>query len=614
MIQLRTKSGTIDLPPNETVTVEESSPFIDKEFRRGLFSLPFSIFGTRNNLQILGNYSLEENNNNFSIPCDLISDDVFICSGFIYLNSIIRDNSTGLVTYRVTFSNEIGLFAKKIENLKIKDCYKYQENIAASTAGCIIGTSVNSSMLPTTTHVNNSYLSPNPEYNFPFLMFKLESEDSTTRSEYKFANKNEVFNFNVSPGFNNDLVLRHSLIVTGPPGIDFYAFPYRNSQVDDPFYLGTEYATMGSYIVPCFYYHKVLKACFEKVGYTAEFNFRSIAIKSFFEKIQFVNNYNILKPIFKNTVISNTNVDTEIWEDATEINSDNHLPDLLVKDLINDFMMKFGTYPKIDGNKITFEIIDLDNKTEQLNAIHPQIEFLLSKSTDITFSYKYPNESNVQNSPDYAFSVSEDGKEEKIYNNLPPVNQGNFFVYDIDRMYHGTRAVMGTIPGPYSYLGFEIYSRNGYFESDVSHPAGNKIESTAGGTTDSWYENQYQFDCPLGLFIANYFQKTWVDGLGQTQIYKTLTAHKLDEATGLSLDWTNGGGTGLVDQNYATAGALFKTGRKTKIKAMHNYVQLLSFDWNTKKYAMGQQFSATKRKFKLPLSRNPYVEYELYQL
>lgn len=611
MIKLKTIYGYLDINADEKITVEESSPFIDKENRRGFFSLPFSILGTPNNLRILGNYSLEENLIDANIPCTLISDDVAITDGFIYLNSTKRNLRTDLVNYKVTFSNELGLYAKKIENLKIKDCYKYYEAIAASTAWCSVGVSTNVAMLPTTTLVNNSYTTPNANYSFPLVAFKTGIDEVTTRAKFKFANFNRIEQVVLLvPAITDPLVLGHGFVRSGTPGYPLNC-PYYPSQLDETPYLDPEYADFGSFIIPFFYYHKVLTACFEKVGYTVKFNFKNQDTKDFFEKMQIINNYNILKPIFEKTVISNTNVDVRIWEEATEINSDNHLPDLDVRVFINDFMQKFCTYPKFDGKKVTFDIIEIDTKVQPLDNLQPDIELLQNKNKNVTFKFGYPTESNPDNAQPYTFTNYENAEKVEVISPLAPVNQIQAVTSILVPGYVnlGVYNVGGTTANPIIEP-FQIYANNGYFESDISHPTGNKIISISGVTTDLWYEDQNEVDCPFGVFVANYKVTTYNAG---TSFAKQLVASRVDDTTGLSLAWIDGG-NGLIEQNYTNAKALYVSGRKAVVKTRQHYIDYLNFDWEQKHLCQGQLMCVYKRKNSFPLSKYPEVIYEFYQL
>lgn len=611
MIKLKTIYGYIDINVDEKLTIEENSPFIDKENRRGLFSLPFNILGTPNNLRILGNYSLEENAPDLNIPCTLISDDVVITEGFIYLNSTKRNLRSDLVKYQVTFSNESGLFAKKIENLTIRDCYKYQESIPASTSWCAVGVSTNVAMLPTTTLVNDTYVTPNPNYSFPLVAFRTGIDETTTRSTFKFANFNRIAIVTLGVfSITDPLVLGHGAVRSGTAGY-FLNCPYHPSQLDANPYLGPEAAGMGSYIIPFFYYHKVLTACFEKVGYSVTFNFKNQDAKDFFERIQILNNYNILRPIFEKTVINNANVDVRIWEDATEINSDNHLPDLAAKEFINDFMLKFCTYAKFDGNKVSFDIIEIDTKVQAMDNVNPDIEILPNKNKNIVFKYNYPNENNPDNAQPYAFTNYDNAEKKEVISILAPVNNISAVPSILIPNYInvGTYNVSGTALNPILEP-FQLYEINAYIDGDIAHPVGDKIVSISGITTDSWYENQSESDCPFGVLISNYIETTYNAG---TSFAKQLIGSRKDIITGFSLAWTDGG-NGLIEQNYGNANALYVSGRKAVIKTNQHYIDYLNFDWEQKHLIHGQLMCTAKRKYNLPLSKFPIVTYELYQL
>jgi hypothetical protein len=606
MIRIETKYGALDIGKKEKLTIEENSPFIDKEFRRGMFSLPFSVLGTDNNKRILKSYSLEEEMID-NIPASLYSDDVLISEGFIYINSVNRNYRTGAVKYKLTFANELGFFSKKIESLNINDCYKYLEAIPASTTPFIVGTSTTYTMLPTTKLVNDTYDTPSDVYAFPTVLFKVGTYDQT-RSPFKIANYNELFTTSVLGSTLAD-PLRLSYAIWNPK----VAIPYGNDKIDEPDFYQDRHAVFGSYIIPFFYYHNVLKACFTKVGYDVEFNFKNDDVREAFYRLLIANNYNILKPIFENTIVSSTQVDTSIYEDATEINSDNHLPKLSVKEFINDFMLKFCTYPKFIGSRVVFDIIEIDKNLQNLGGVLPEIETTSNKKENVVLSYNFSTDSNPDNIPDYYFTNYEDGQKKELSTSvLPPLElKGESF--DADFMLFGTRAVFGnpSIGAPWSYAPFMLLKNNAYIESDISHPTGNKIISISGAATDSWYTDNVEHDCPVGMLFSNYFEKL-VPGV-ITVAFKCLVGNMTDAPTGISLAWTNNAQTGLVDLNYASSKVLYTSGRKISIQCSSSYLDVLQFNWDKQQLIKGQKFVTAKRRYTLPLSENNIVTYELYQ-
>lgn len=153
---------------------------------------------------------------------------------------------------------------------------------------------------------------------------------------------------------------------------------------------GTLAATVDNYvsyetpIVPCYYYHQVLRHCFSEFGYELQ---GDVFIDSEqFRKKYLLNTYNISKELnfkvvdlFQGTPghVSDTTPDFNpailVMQDDTEVNPKNHLPDMKISEFLQDFQKHFCCIFRFRGKKVFIEYNELEKVQREISKIHPQV-------------------------------------------------------------------------------------------------------------------------------------------------------------------------------------------------------------------------------------------------
>lgn len=148
----------------------------------------------------------------------------------------------------------------------------------------------------------------------------------------------------------------------------------------------TDLEVFDNPLVPCYYYHQVLKHCFSEHGY--ELLGDSFIDTDHFKRLYLRNTYSI-KHISQFLLGANDGSRTFtpfFIEENTEVNPKNHLPGMTINDFLKNFMVRFSCRFVFKGNKVTIEYNELEKTQREIKSYHPEIEFT-KRDSDVKIAY-----------------------------------------------------------------------------------------------------------------------------------------------------------------------------------------------------------------------------------
>jgi len=176
---------------------------------------------------------------------------------------------------------------------------------------------------------------------------------------------------------------------------------------------------LGNHIVPCYYYHQVIRHCFSEHGYELidELGFLD---DEHFRRIALLNTFDILNPVVASVINHDGSKGRTVGyiQRTTYINPSNHLPDDTIQDFLLDFMMKFNCYFDFQPGKVYLRKGKYDQIDRVLPDNHPQYQIQNTYETGLSMAYEYPSDKRydgIKSISDMERIDSGTGRSEKIY-------------------------------------------------------------------------------------------------------------------------------------------------------------------------------------------------------
>lgn len=448
MIEITThlESWTLDLERDTTIPIEENSKSFDANPFHFDFAYSINLPYSSTNVQLYQKYEFEK----FKIT--LKSDGIFI--GNFYAK--IKTDDTNLNTFTGSYTLEIfSLFSDLNDtatDAKIRDHYIYEEDIDFTTVN------PEDKLYSDEPNMHAWYRlaqrNPNPDkpYRFPEYSIMKDIKDSGDNPYIPdYADT-------LGEDFGNIILVNH-LNYTHPPHTatepyvrylvlydigNYQPINYNTGTIyfcdgQGNFTKNVQYNQIGEprriwgLVCPCFNYIEVLEKCLNHLGYSVIFDWNNADTEAFFKGLYLLNNYNIYNTNIERKEVkakfdvppNNPYADLEtivfnyvspfsslIFPNNETIDGKNHIPDITILELINDFIVKSNTIVDIEASTIIFREIKIRQSTADIE-INPNIKTTrIENSADKVLKYNYPIEDNPQNIPDYRLTTNFKEKEE----------------------------------------------------------------------------------------------------------------------------------------------------------------------------------------------------------
>lgn len=161
-------------------------------------------------------------------------------------------------------------------------------------------------------------------------------------------------------------------------------------------------------IVPCYYYHQVIRHCFSEFGFTLDNDW--LLDDQYFKKLHLLNNFSIVREsILYLTGLKNetggqplTAFDTDdtnalLIQEDTEIKPQNHLAKTSIKEFLQDFCLNFGCRFKITGDrKVIVEHLELEKISRNIEKFGPEPEIISTRFEGFQLKYNLSVDSSLE--------------------------------------------------------------------------------------------------------------------------------------------------------------------------------------------------------------------------
>ncbi len=569
-ISLISEKGPLSLLNKRGFQYEQNSPFFGRDSLRSTFSSVLEVVGDNEGTKALEHAELLESKIDKlpNIRASLLSDGIEISKGLLISNKFTVDRNERNVKTNCLFVSELGEYADKIEGLTLKDLKVMEDeyiqgdnvvNIDSINSNNIRGEATN--LYCSDILINNS----SPYYTFPTM--KVDDE------HYEYVN---LWDDNNSK--------------------------FRVVKVEGPILgIGNDIVVVGG-LVPMFYYKAVLKACFEEFGYKLQDDF----IESFdFGKLVIVNNNCILKQrvlqLYDELVgLPDPLINEQYCELDTVISAKNHLPEITIKDFLNDFMICFGASFDIKNDVVKVKQLK-GNSVKKNTDVAPRYIREINKKQPFTLKYDYSEDQlkfNLDCVEDYST-----GEGIEYISQLVPVFHdlnnadgfGTAFMADMRLGVNKTPVerwdalIQSGSPPLFPIDAINTLDPFHVMDENIEMP---KMKGIFHGLTNTGYSsytypvmNAYAAVDDQTLVYTNGFSLFWLDVNSNLGLIEVFLKH-----------WIRIQNSEIKDIFYFN----------------DSYLEYLENDWENFKIIGNQEYYIAKKRAQLPLRKE--VEYECYKL
>lgn len=418
----------IEVPIEEKLNMEWYSPYTDpievvlgannKINPYGKFNMPFNAIASEKLNRALGHLNIPSlEGRSFKVyGVKLRSDGYTLDTGYLKVNNVGLNVNTGVAKYKANVFFEQSKFKDAIRNKKVSD-------LAMSGIKQIPKNPIGKNLYPFTPYNGKADFEIqrglHPEYGYTFQKLSGQIADRFAFFEqFKDYESGSTSPIHVDP-YPYEAICATSVwaseVVNGVHDADYIAFPSFWAQKNDEpmlcnhwedaknrFYtfrikedvshvnVGPQDGVDPGYewkervvdlelfdnpLVPCYYYHQVLKHCFSEHGY--ELLGDSFIDTDHFKRLYLRNTYSI-KHVSQFLISANDNSRTFtpfFIEENTEVNPKNHLPGMSIDDFLKNFMVRFSCRFVFKGNKVSIEYNELEKVQREIKNYHPEIDF-----------------------------------------------------------------------------------------------------------------------------------------------------------------------------------------------------------------------------------------------
>lgn len=400
---------------------------------------------------------------------------------------------------------------------------------------------------------------------------------------------------------------------------------------------------------PCFPYLWVLEKALDDMGFRLVIEWDNADHKELFERLLILNNYNIFdvkiqrvegyakyyyglpfgggvvnwedtglftywlggnNPIFPTAPTALEDYDTYT------ISAKNHVPNITVGDLVNDFVAKTNMEVVLDGGAIIFRkpiVIQDENKRTFAPEVKTQAyEWKMKKN--LVYKYLDVRDDNI---PDYKI-VEDGGDEENIESPIVPVYIHEKPTGGIGAAFPFIVAIPA-IDDTRNTAKVKVYKKPQFNDSTVVFPLSPlswinvpPVTPHDEEGTSLYNDDVKSVDRPpfCGVYIPYYEMPR----LGMYYFYDThsLTAIASPyHLNGRTLKWQDS--TGIYENSYKSYLSIFKAKLVHLFSELYNPGTFQRFSHYKYFNLLGRKVFGMKRKYTIPLSENPLIEYEGYE-
>ena len=564
-VQLTTEAGNIDLPGKTKITYEQNSPFFDRENLRNSFTSTFKISGSNGNDKKFNFPHLLESADDDTakkISVGLLSDGVNIANGMLLVNESRGNLNKQESSFNTMFVDELSKYADAIEGKTLKDLQLFGEIFIAGDDITDIDSATGNNIRgrKTSEWAENIVMNGHDYLCFPSC--KVDDEF------YDWAN------------LWDDIAEEMIVPVVGPILVG-----------------GGNRVNLYATIIPMIYYHQILKHCFTEFGYTIKGDFLN---NTYFKKHVVINNHSPLVQRV-NTLL---NLDTGAPENAqyteldTTVIANNHVPEIDIKEFLNDFMIRFGAAFRVVGTQV--EVILMEGKTVAKSNAKQTPNYIKSKADKklVRLYYEYSDEEKEQY-PTEIIADFEQGKELELNPVLRPVWQGEQRPFINSNKIFAPHIRTGVTKAPVENC---IAALNFPFTLPATAPLASLV-----------YVNTEEWECPKEIGIYHGLLSTVSAKVSPYMSHDNLRHNIANDVIGdWSLVWQNDDEYGLVDVFLKHWLRILNSSEKRIFYFQDDYLEYLENDWENFKIIGNQEYYIAKKRAQLPLRKE--VEYECYKV
>lgn len=391
-----------------------------------------------------------------------------------------------------------------------------------------------------------------------------------------------------------------------------------------------------SIAVPCFNYIWVMREALKIMGYELQIEYKSKDIEDKINNIVMLNNYNILnfkvlaerqEKIKEITAHDGTLLNTNYiysklsiwdWDPNITIKAKNHLPKVTISDLILDFVIKTGCELKIDGNTVKLSVFDLNKIDGKSYDFDPNIERKFNNILNTTIlKYEYKEDKNTDNIPNYEIKGNSDNSNEVVSIFCPVLHKKSNINYgsgdvDVQMSYiiaspNIDSQLCEIVLRKANYKYTKTYDTDEVFVG-VLFEEENSIVFVTTNSIDpycafSWMKS--------GTKNANFLLK--LDKSPNT-IFLFYRLQAFDFIEDFSLHWEDDSTKkGVVSNFYKDKFDLFKARNFALVKSKFSPSEFYDFSHYAAINLQGKKHFPLRRKYTLPFSKNPIIEYDAYE-
>lgn len=363
-----------------SLNMEYNNPLFDRDNLRAFGSTPFTKQADEELLQALGNpHLLQNKKREIEInDVDLYSDGQRIFKGVLYLTDTITKLNTGGAKIQAVIGDGKNNLSSKWEGKTLKDLELCGPIVIENTDETYDpefvtdpGTIINS---PTTDWAEDVVNNGHPYFCFPTV-----------------RNVGMTYGSAITPNLINPWVSGVGMLRMDATKCNAAKVEFMGIANTAPYVLNT--------IAPMFYYRKVLEHCFSEFGFTLKGAFLDQI-----DDVILLNTHCIVKPRFilydtVNELFEPITLFKRYDEMTTTITPANHMPELAIKDFVQDFLISFNCGLNIRGNEVhIIQYTGKSSNTDLLPIAHPEPITDYKDPQNLNLRYEFDS---VENHPNY---------------------------------------------------------------------------------------------------------------------------------------------------------------------------------------------------------------------
>lgn len=651
MIEITThlESWTLDLERDTTIPIEENSKSFDSNPFHFDFAYSINLPYSSTNVQLFHKYEFEK----FKIA--LKSDGIFIGNFYAKITGADINLNTFTGSYTLEIFSLFSDLNDTATDAMIRDHYIYEELVDSAD---VSHEDILADEPPLHAWYRLAQRNPDPDKPYRFPEYSIikdirDADNNLYKPDYADTLGEDFGNITLINHLNNT----HPAHTNVGPYVDYLVLydigdlqpidyntppisycPDATSTITKNFLLNqvAQPRRLWGLVCPCFNYIDVLEKCLNHLGYSVVFDWKNADTETFFKGLYLLNNYNIYNtnierkegklmlywpvqigsyhPIMLQDILNYVATNSTVTFSTSEtIQAKNHIPDITILELINDFMAKANVIVDIEASTIIFREIKIRQSTSDIE-MNPNIKTTrIENSADKVLKYNYPVEDNPQNIPDYRLTTNFKEKEEIPSDIVPahvihevvassPADVYFWFSYIVGQPSIDPDKNIEKIT--YWITTYQLCADTEVVEPDSEKTESLKlyrIEECPKYCTEILYDADILSLYTQAAIFANFFPNLTYVCIA-SEYHPNLRTLRWETAQG------------IYEQHYKSTLLLLMAKVLIQFSALCTIDQWNSFSHHDYFWHLGKRLFPLRRQYTLPLSLNPLIRYDGYSV